>query len=147
MGITPNGTDTMRNRLSSKAIYFSVFLIVSLLLSGQALACLSPSMLEMREDRSMACCAEHCRFETSDQAAQKACEQSRQAGSQDEPLLNQPNPYVSTMGKSLLDSGPLLPMDLATRNQIHSTLQIKEHDLSKRFISVEIYTLNRSFLI
>ena len=95
----------------------------------------------------MACCAEHCRMETTPEAAKQACDQSRQAVSQDEPLLNQPNPYVSTMGNPLLDSGSSLPVGLAIRNEIHPTLQIKKHNLSKKFVSVEIYTLFRSFLI
>ncbi len=95
----------------------------------------------------MACCAEHCRFETNNQAAQKACEQSRQALTQHEALSGPSTTPVLETVKSLPDSGLLLPVDLAFRNPVHSTLQIKEHDLSKKFVSVEIYTLFRSLLI
>ena len=95
----------------------------------------------------MACCAEHCRMETTPETAKQACDQSRQAVSQDEPLLNQPNPYVSKMDKSFLDSGSSLSVELAIRDETHPTLRIKTHNLSKKFVSVEIYTLFRSFLI
>ena len=137
----------MKNPFQSRAIHLPALLIASLLLSGQALACLSPSMMEMRESRSMACCAEHCRFETTEQAAQKACEQSRQGLTQHE-VLSSPSasPLLETV-KSLPDSGLFLPVDFTACNLIHSTLQIKKHDHSKRFISVNIYTFVRSFLI
>lgn len=95
----------------------------------------------------MACCAEHCRFETNDQAAQKACDQSRQALSQPEILSGPTTAPVLAMVKSLPDSGPLLPVDLATRHLIHPTPQIKEHDPPKRFISVKTFILIHSLLI
>ena len=78
-----------KNRLPYRAIHLSVFLVASLLLGGQAFACLSPSMIEMREGRAMACCAEHCRVETTHQAAQQACQQSDQVLTQHEAISSQ----------------------------------------------------------
>ena len=137
----------MRNRFPAKVIYLSALLIASLLLSGQALACIFPSIQEMREDRSVACCAERCRFGMNDQAAQKACDQSRQAPSQHEVLLSSSVAPALEMVKLLPDPGSVLPIDLAFHDPVHSTQHVNEPGLSKRFVSVKIYTLIHSLLI
>lgn len=137
----------MKQHLPYRVNYISAFLVLSLLLGGQALACLSPSMQEMREGRSMACCAEHCRFETNDREAKNACEQSRQALTQHESLSNSSvAPGLATI-KPLPDSAPLLQEKFSPFNWTHPTLQIKRHELSREFPSIKIYTFVRSFLI
>ena len=132
-----------------KAMHIGIILALVLLLSNQSLACFLPSPVEMGEDGAMACCAEHCRFETSDQAAQKACEQSRQAPRQHEVLSGLSAAPVLEMVKLLPYPGSVLPIDFAFHDPIHShsPQHVNELGFSKRFLSVEIYTLIHSLLI
>jgi hypothetical protein len=133
----------LRFRLMSALASFGLVF----LLTAQAFPCLLPSPVEMSQGRAMACCADHCRMETTPEAAQKACEQSRQAFLQHEVYSNASLASPHEMVKLLPDSGTPRHEELKVPNSIRPPAQVKRHVLSKKFTSVKIYTFVHSFLI
>ena len=76
----------MKSPFTHRVAYITAFLSLVLLLGSQPLACLIPSLSEMGKGQAMECCTEHCRMDTTPQAAQEACQQSSQVFSQQETL-------------------------------------------------------------
>jgi hypothetical protein len=137
----------MKNRLPHKTFHFTVFLIASLLLSSQTFACLLPSPVEMRKDRSMACCTEHCRVETTAQVAQKACEQSQTAFSQDEAMAGPPSAMGKISIKDLHDIGLFSKLESWTSFPIPRACPASTYGTITSHQSVDLYILTRSLLI
>lgn len=69
----------MKKTVWQHIIFWMILLSFGLMLSGKAIACLAPSAMEMGQGKAMDCCMERCRMETTHEAAQKACEESRLA--------------------------------------------------------------------
>ena len=76
------------------------FLIAGLLLGGQALACLAPSLPEIDPNQAMACCQSSCRFDPTSADPRTACQQSRAASLQESALSS---PMQSDIVASLGD--------------------------------------------
>jgi len=106
---------------------------LALWLTGKAVACLSPSAMEMGQGNAMDCCADYCRMETTHEAAEKSCDQSRLAFSPHETISSPHN---------LCDlSITILQPDLSSYPPLLFPLLLRHHQ------SVQIYTSNKSFLI
>ena len=137
----------MKSPFTHRVAYLAASLSFVLLLGSQSLACLIPSLSEMGKGEAMECCTEHCRMETTPQAAQEACQKSSQVFSQQETLSSPSGTASLTFLKSLLDFGfqhifqpPLLKSTPHLSNVV-------ERGFHSRYLTVEIFTLNQSFLI
>lgn len=140
--------DPMMNTCLRYRVVFLSALLTSILLSGsQVIACFVPSLAEMSEGRSMTCCADYCRMETTHEAAEKDCDESRQVFSSVETLSSPSATHVFTIAKPPPNLGliqALYPTYLDTR---YPSPQASEDGLPKRYRSVEIYILIHSLLI
>ena len=134
-----------------RTILVSTSLALSLLLGGQALACISPSMQEMREGRAMACCTEYCRMEVSPQAAHMACQQSQTAFSSKDTVSSSKLLSHLTTAQLFSDLDPLQmlygPLLDPTQDPNHPNHQFIKNTFAQKYPSIKIYTLNQSFLI
>lgn len=130
-----------------KTIYLVMCLAIVLLLGNQALACIFPSMPEMQGGRSMACCADYCRMETTPQAAQQACEQSRTAISQNQVVAGPSTAVVKIFVAHLPDLGLGPPSDFLLDKLIPGLSTATGHSLPEPFRSVKLYLLIRTLLI
>ena len=137
----------VRNDRWYKVICLIAFLTTSFAMGGQALACIFPSFTEMSKGRSMACCTEHCRMDTTPQAAQEACQKSFQVFNQQETLSSPSGTASLTFLKSLTDLGfqHIFPPPLL--KSIPHLSNVVERGFHSRYQTVEIFTLNQSFLI
>jgi len=138
----------MRKIFWHRVLYWAVILAFGFMLTGKAVACLFPSAMEMSQGNAMDCCANYCRMETTHEAAEKACDQSRLAFSPNETLSSPHNVCdlsVATF-QSDINSHPLFSFPL-----IDSVDRIKQVQNEPLFLrhhqSVQIYTSNESFLI
>lgn len=138
----------MKKRFGKQFIFSAVILTFSLMLSGKAIACFAPSAMEMGQGKAMDCCMESCRMETTQEAAKKACEESRLAFSQQE-TFSSPNKIcehsaeivLSDFNPLALFSSPLFePADRIDRGQYDPPIQ-------GHASSVPIYTAIQTFLI
>lgn len=137
----------MKLILKRKTIYVVMCLAIVLLLGNQALACIFPSMQEMQDGRSMACCADYCRMETTPQAAQQACEQSRTAISQHQVVAGPSTAVVKISVTHLPDLGLGPPSDLPSGKLSQGLSTATGHGLPEPFHSVKLYLLIRTLLI
>lgn len=131
----------------SRLTYLLAFFTLTFLLGGQAFACLLPSPTEMRDGRSMACCADYCRMETTPQAAQQACEQSRTAISQHQVVAGPSTAVVKIFVTHLPDLGLGPPSDLPSGKLSQGLSTATGHSLPEPFHSVKLYLLIRTLLI
>jgi len=137
----------MKSPFTHRVAYFSASLSFVLLLGSQSMACLIPSLSEMGKGQAMECCTEHCRMETTPQAAKEACQKSSQVFSQQETLSSPSGTASLTFLK--------LPSDLGFQHIFQPLLlkftphlsNVVECGFYSRYRTVEIFTLNQSFLI
>jgi hypothetical protein len=135
--------------------YRIVSLLASLtliaLLGGQAFACLFPAppasmnMGNMGEGSAMACCEQHCRVETTPQAAQQACQQSHAAISQQQAFAKSPISFVTL--KDLLTAGLYATHDPPASPMISSLFLITADALAPSGRTVALYLFTHSLLI
>ena len=137
----------MMRRLKHKIICLATCLAIILLLSNQAMSCIFPSMPDMQEGRAMDCCAEHCRAQKTPQAAQQACEQSRTALSQNQPMAKLSTPVVKITFKDLSDAGLIWQQDGSVSNPVSRALPIASHRIAIPYPPVDLYILIHSLLI
>ncbi len=118
------------------------------MLTGKAIACLSPSIMEMSQGKAMDCCMERCRMETTHEEAQKACEQSRHALSPKETLSSHHDTCDNSLVTILSDISPLLLFSSPLLEPIDRIKQLQtEVILLRHYPSVQIYTSIQTFLI
>jgi hypothetical protein len=120
-------------------------LVLVFLCGGQAFACLSPSLMDMRDGRSMACCKQHCRVETTPQAAQRACAQSHAAISHHQAIAG-PSMAFMTL-KDLPNVGMYSIHDPPTPSVQPSLSLITADALAPPGRTVDLYLVTHSLLI
>jgi hypothetical protein len=137
----------MKSTQRCRTINLVICVVLVLLLSNQALACFSPSPVEMGKGQAMACCVEHCRMETTPQAAKQVCEQSHIALTQPLVLARSVAPVVNFYVQDLPDSGLFLPTEPFSQEETQGTYSASEYTLSKFHQSIKLFILNHSLLI
>jgi len=141
----------MKKKTYHHAVFWTVLLAFSLMLTGKAIACFAPSAMEMSQGKSMDCCMERCRMETTHEAAQKACEESRLAFSPKEMLSSPDKNCDHTTATMLSDFNPLplFPSPLFEPNDWINRIQRVQNDapIKRHASSVPIYTSIQTFLI
>jgi hypothetical protein len=120
-------------------------LVLVFLFGGQAFACLSPSLMDMREGRSMSCCEQHCRVETTPQAAQQACAQSHAAISHHQAIAG-PSIVFMTL-KDIPNVGMYSIHDPPAHPVILSLSLITADALAPPGRAVDLYLVTHSLLI
>ncbi len=130
------------------AVFWVVLLSFSLMLTGKAIACFAPAAMEMSQGKSMDCCMERCRMETTHEAAQKACEESRLAFSPKETLSNSDKDCKHSAATMLSEINPLPLFSLPLFEPNDRTKRVQNEPPIKRHAStVPIYTSIQTFLI
>lgn len=137
----------MKKLLEYRLLFLPSFLTLLLLLGSQALACMVPSMQAMAEGRSMACCSQHCRVETTPQAAQQACEQSRTAISQHQSIAGPSVSLVKIALKDLPNASLCSIHELPASHLISGLFSTKEYSPVPPYRTVKLYLFTRSLLI
>lgn len=97
----------------------------------------------------MACCTDHCRMETTEEAAQKACAQTRQALGPRDTLSSASSSPVFQAAKFLPHNGPFPLESLSPPDFVQRMPRIEKGVSRPRRNppSVKIYTANHSLLI
>ena len=138
----------MKQRFCHRAIFWTVLLAFGLMLTGKAIACLAPSAMEMGQGKSMDCCMERCRMETTHEAAKKACEESLQAFSLQE-RFSSPDRICDHSAEIIFSD--FSPLSLFSFPLLEPNDRIKQVQtealLFRHYSSVEIYTSIQTFLI
>ncbi len=138
----------MKKRFWQGLIVSVVVLSFGLMLTGKAIACLAPSAMEMGQGKSMDCCMERCRMETTQEAAKKACEESRLAFSQQEMRSHSDKDCARAAEMTFSDLNPLPLFSWAffEANDPIDPVQ-NEPPIKRHAASVPIYTAIQTFLI
>lgn len=137
----------MRLSQKGKIIHTTLLLAILLLLSTQVLACLFPQPVDLREGQAMACCVEHCRMETTPEAAQQACQQSRIATSQEQLVVGSSATMMKVAMKDLTDTGLDGWYDQAALNPFPKTHLLTNDLTATSPRSVDLYLFTRSLRI
>ena len=128
----------------NRSVSLLIALALTVLLSGQAFACLFPSPAEMRQGPPMACCSQKCQMDTTPQAAQRVCAQSVAAINQEAAVSS-----ASSVKMALKD---LPSVDVCVAHEILvtfpiTTFQSREDHPASAHSAIPIYLLTRSLLI
>ncbi len=141
----------MRKSLTSQLAHVVIFLALLFGITSKAIPCSMPSMMEMREGRSMACCTEYCRMEVTPQAAHMACKQSQTAFSSKDTVSSSKllsnlttTQFFSDLDQLQMLYGPFLD---PTQDPNHLNCQFIKNPFAQKVRSIKIYTLIQSFLI
>jgi hypothetical protein len=137
----------MNKFVRSRLTYLLASSTLIVLLGDQAFACLFPSLTEMIGGRPMACCSQRCRVDTTPQAAQQACEQSRTAISQHQVMAGPSTSVVKIELKDLPNTGLCSIHELPVSHPISDLFSTKADTLVPPDRTVDLYLFTHSLLI
>lgn len=138
----------MKKLLWQRLIFSAVILTFSLMLGGKAIACFAPSTMEMGRGKTLDCCMERCRMETTQEAAKQACEKSLLAFSQQEMRAHSDKNCAYSPELILSDFNPL-PLFSTTLFEPDDPLDPVQNEppIQRHASTVPIYTAIQTFLI
>ncbi len=138
----------MKKTVWQHTIFWMILLSFSFMLSGKAIACFAPSAMEMGQGKAMDCCMERCRMETTHEAAQKACENSRLAFAPKETLSSSNRDCADSATNRVLEINPLSRFVSFVFEPDDRIDPVQNEPPIKRHASrVPIYTSIQTFLI
>ncbi len=138
----------MKKTVWQHVIFWMILLSFALMLSGKAIACFAPSAMEMGQGKAMDCCMERCRMETTHEAAQKACEESRLAFSSKE-ILSSSNKDCAHLATNMLSEINPFPRVLSLVFEADDRIDPVQNEppMRRHASRVPIYTSIQTFLI
>ncbi|HEX9756611.1 MAG TPA: hypothetical protein VGB26_02270 [Nitrospiria bacterium] len=130
-----------------RVVAFLAFITFVFLSSQPTLACLLPSHSKMSEGKSMACCEEHCRMDTTPQVAKQNCNQSLIAFSTHPVLTGSISYGINYYVDDPSDLGHILKNEPFPEENPLRVFSSREIDSPKYNRPVKLYIVTRSLLI